>query len=192
MPRIPYLPENLAEPADLVERIRARRGGALLELDRILLYSPALAEGWNHMLGNVRTRLSVAAKLRELAMCVVAVVNRAQYEFVHHAPLFVEAGGSAAQVDALRVPDAARADQALFDPLERATIALSIEMTRDVTVSDTTFDVLRTLLPPQEIVELVGTVAAYNMVSRFLVAFDVQPPASHAGAPPAGDALNRR
>lgn len=175
MPRIPYLPEDLATPAELVDRIRRRRGGRLLELDRLLLYSPAFAEGWNHMLGNVRTRLAVPIRLRELAMCVVAVLNGAEYEFAHHAPIFRESGGSAAQVDALRDPARALASTELFDATERATIALAIEMTRDVRVSDASFDALRNLLPDAQIVELVGTVAAYNMVSRFLVAFQIEP-----------------
>ena len=44
---IPYRPDNaLAGPEDLVNAIRARRpGGKLLNLDRMLLNSPAFARG---------------------------------------------------------------------------------------------------------------------------------------------------
>ncbi|MEZ5741520.1 MAG: DsbA family protein [Burkholderiaceae bacterium] len=119
-PRIPYLPIDLKEPADIVRAVRERRGGALIELDRMLLYSPELAMGWNHLLGNVRTRFEVEPRLRELAMCLVAVLNRAEYEFFQHSPLLLAAGATQAQVDALRDPDAARANEALFSDLERA------------------------------------------------------------------------
>ena len=47
MPRIPYLPADIAEPAELVAAIRKRRGGELINLDRLLLYSPPVAAGWN-------------------------------------------------------------------------------------------------------------------------------------------------
>jgi len=174
-PRIPYRPADLAEPAEIVAALRARRGGALLDLDRMLLHSPHFARGWNAFLGEVRGGLSLDPKLRELAMCVVAVLNGAQYEFVHHAPEFLKAGGTAAQVDAMRNPQAAAHDAALFDGCERAAIALTIEMTRNVTVEDETFEAVRALLPEQQTVELVGVIAAYNMVSRFLVALGVTP-----------------
>ena len=55
MPRLPYLDDDQVGPADLVAAVRKRRGGELLALDRMLLYSPPLAEGWNEMLGRVRT-----------------------------------------------------------------------------------------------------------------------------------------
>lgn len=174
-PRIPLLPADLAEPAETVAQVRARRGGELIELDRLLLYSPPLAEGWNHMLGNVRTRLSLDMKFRELAMCIVARLNGAEYEFHHHAPLWRQAGATEAQVAAAADPDAAAADATLFDALERAAIRLTIEMTRDVRVSDETFETCRRHLGEQRLVELVAVIAAYNMVSRFLVAFELTP-----------------
>jgi alkylhydroperoxidase family enzyme len=176
MTRIPYIAADAAEPKEVVDAIRARRGGRLIELDRMLLHSPPLAMGWNAMLGAVRTQLELPGSLRELAMCLVAVLNRAEYEFVQHAPLFVAAGGSPAQVEALRAPDRAAADRQLFDDAERAVIALTVEMTRDVRVGDATFAAVRAALPDdRQVVELVGVIAAYNMVSRFLVGLGIEP-----------------
>lgn len=175
MSRIPYVPLNVSEPAELVSAIRKRRGGTLLNLDRMLLHSPGLASGWNAHLGAVRTGLSLDPKLREIAMCVVAVLNGAEYEFIQHAPVFVKAGGSQAQVDAMRDPDVAMHDAALFDAGERAAIALTVEMTRNVRVRDATFAEVRASLSEQQTVELVGVIATYNMVSRFLVALGVEP-----------------
>ena len=67
---IPYVPEDLAEPKDVVDAVRARRGGRLMNLDRMLLHSPVLAQGWSSFLGPVRTQLTVPMKLREIAMCM--------------------------------------------------------------------------------------------------------------------------
>jgi alkylhydroperoxidase family enzyme len=49
-------------------------------------------------------------------------------------------------------------------------------MTRNVAVDDATFAKVRASLDNnQHIVELVGVIATYNMVSRFLVALEVEP-----------------
>lgn len=174
MPRIPYVTDEEAGDSPLVTAIRKRRGGGLLNLDRQLLHSAPFAEGWNGLLGAVRTRLSVDAKLRELAMCVVAVLNDADYEFIHHAPEFVKAGGRQDQIDAVHRMKSTPIDTALFDERDNATIALASQMTTKVAVDDATFEALKRHLGRTEIVELVGVVAAYNMVSRFLVALGVE------------------
>lgn len=175
MARIPYVPADIEEPRAIVDAVRARRGGTLLHLDRMLLYSPELAAGWNTYLGAVRTRLALSPKLRELAMCVVAVLNGAEYEFIQHAPEFRKAGGTQAQVDALRDPDRALRDEANFDATERAALAVAIASTRSVRVPDADFEALLDRLGERETVEFVATVATYNMVSRFLVAFEIEP-----------------
>ncbi len=176
MPRVPYLPADIDAPGELVAAIRARRGGTLLNLDRMLLHSPPFARGWNEFLGEVRTGLNIPARLRELAICGVAMLNGAAYEFLHHAPEFTKAGGTAAQVEALRDMEAAAGDAALFDAAERAVIRLTVEMTRQVQVGDTTLAEARAAVGSDSgLVELVGAIAAYNMVSRFLVALGVEP-----------------
>lgn len=175
MTRIAYQPEDLAEPAALVDAIRARRGGRLLHLDRMLLHSPPLAAGWNGYLKAVRTELALEPRLRELAMCTVASLNAAHYEFHHHAPEFLRAGGTAPQADALRQPEQALHRSSLFDDTTLAVLRLTIEMTRQVEVSNDTFAAVHAALGDRKTVELVGVIATYNMVSRFLVALGIEP-----------------
>lgn len=166
-------PVNTQE-SELVARIRARRGGKLLSLDRMLLNSPPFAAGWNAHLGAVRTELSLSPKLRELAICAVAVLNGADYELEHHAPELLRAGGSVEQVETLKTLSSARDFPSVFDAVERAVLRLSVEMTRNVRVSDATFDDIHTALSDdRQVVELVGVIATYNMVSRFLVALEI-------------------
>jgi len=171
---IPYRPHDEAGPAPLVDAIRARRAnGRLLNLDRMLLHSPAFAEGWNGMFAAIRGQLSLDPKLRELSIMFIGVLNQADYEWVQHERVFVEVGGTPDQMNALRNPDAALGDSDMFDDAERATLALTYEMTRNVVVTDATMSRVRALLPDSEVVELVGTIAGYNMVSRFVVATGV-------------------
>ena len=66
-------------------------------------------------------------------------------------------------------------DAALFDATQRAALQLAVEMTRDVKVGDATFDAARRALgSDRHLFELIGVIAAYNMVSRILVAVGVE------------------
>ncbi|HLN79528.1 MAG TPA: carboxymuconolactone decarboxylase family protein [Candidatus Bathyarchaeia archaeon] len=181
---IPYLPDNdLAGPAELVNPIRARRaGGKLLNLDRILLHSPPFAQGWNSMFGAIRNRLSLSPKLRELAIVAIGALNKADYEYAHHAPDFLKAGGTKEQLGALADVPSALDNSKLFDEAERATLTLTCEMTRNITVADATMKRVRAILPDPQVVELAGTIAGYNMVSRFVVATGIELESPHRGS----------
>ncbi|MFO1328518.1 MAG: carboxymuconolactone decarboxylase family protein [Rubrivivax sp.] len=179
MPRIPYLRDDQAGPPELVAAIRSRRGGTLVNLDRILLHSPPVAEGWNQLFAALRGRLELPAQPRELAMCAVAMLNGAEYELHHHAPLFLAAGGTQAQVQALRGLGG-DADAVLAEPVwtdaQRTLLRVVVQSTRGVQVDAAAFDAARALLGSDRLLfELLAVTAAYNMVSRLLVAFDVQP-----------------
>ena len=170
---IPYLGEDApGVPPDLVAAIKSRRGGKLLNLDRMLLHSPKFAQGWNAMFAAIRNQLSVSPKLRELTIMAIGALNSADYEWVQHEAEFLKAGGTRDQLQALRKnPDGAERDAKLFDDSERATLALTREMTKNIAVSDATMKRIRGLLnSDQQLIELIGTIAGYNMVSRFVVA----------------------
>jgi len=169
---IPYVTDDKAGPPDLIEAIRSRRpGGKLLNLDRILLHSPNFTKGWNTMFAAIRGQLALPGKLRELPIMAIAVLNKADYEWVQHEPEFLKAGGTREQLAALKD---LKADPKLFDATELAALQLTIEMTRDVQAKKATIDKVRSLLPDQQVVELIGTIAGYNMVSRFLLATGVE------------------
>jgi alkylhydroperoxidase family enzyme len=173
---LPYLTDSQLKPPDLVDAIRARRkDGKLLNLDRILLQSPSFARAWNTMFGTIRGQLSLDPKLRELVTMAIAVLNASDYEWTAHEPEFLAAGGTKPQLAALRGITSASFDQAPFDETERAVLALTVEMTRKVTVQPATMKRIESLMSDQHVVELIGTIAGYNMVSRFFVATGVDP-----------------
>lgn len=173
MPHVPYVSASLVEPADLIAAIRKRRGGELLNLDRMLLHSPPLARGWNAFLGEIRTGLSLDPAVRELAISYVAVLNGAAYEYAHHAPVYLEAGGSSGTLGALQTGESAPVTGAL-SPAEIAVLRLTLEMTRQIEVQPTTLAAARAELPDDRaLVELIAVIASYNMVSRFLIATGV-------------------
>ena len=166
----------------MLDAILARRGGNLLNLDKALLWSEPLARGWNVFLKAVRTELSSSRRLRELGICTVALLTGAEYEYRHHAPDFLAAGGTQAQLDDLHrwvmtdpraVPDATSLDE-----LDCLIIQYATQMTLDVKVNDTVFAAMREQFDTTQIVELTSAIATYNMVARFLVALQITPESS--------------
>ena len=176
--RIPdWTPDRKPQPQDLVQAILARRGGELLNLDRALLWSEPLARGWNTYLKNVRTGLGASRKLREIGICTVALLTGAHYEYHHHAPDFLAAGGTQAELDALQafVQSPGGATPAGVDGDAALVVRYAAQMTRDVRVDDTVFAQMKERFDTTELVEITAAIATYNMVARFLVALGVTP-----------------
>jgi alkylhydroperoxidase family enzyme len=172
---IPYQPIDLQEPKEIVDAVRHRRGGTLLNLDRMLLNSPNLTRGWNALLKEVRENLSIDARFKEIGMCGVAILNRAEYEFFHHAPELLKAGGTQQQVDEIRKIGTEAFNRSLFSPVELDVIDLTYAMTREIEVPQAIMERLAQSLGHQGTVEMVAVIAAYNMVSRFLIATGISP-----------------
>ncbi|HSO08080.1 MAG TPA: carboxymuconolactone decarboxylase family protein [Pelomicrobium sp.] len=169
MARLPLVNEQThPDRAELIGRIRAERG-KLLNLYGTLLHSPPVAEGWLKLLTAVRQQASLAGDVRELAILRVALINHADYEFRTHVPFALKEGITQAQIDALET----WAQCGLFDARLAAVLAYVDSMTREIHVPDAVFEPLRAHFGAQELVELTVTVAAYNMVSRFLEAMQV-------------------
>ncbi|KFY08888.1 hypothetical protein V492_05828 [Pseudogymnoascus sp. VKM F-4246] len=177
--RLPYAAdskEGLDEAsAAIYDRIAARRAPRPLQpLDLTLFHSPNVADGWNSFLGAIRTRTTLPDDIREIAICRVAVLNGAAYEWLSHAPLAKKGGVSEEGMKSLGNPDVAGATKLEgFSDKQWAVIRYTDAMTRYVKVSEEVFAELKKLFSEQEVVEITATVAAYNCVSRFLVALDV-------------------
>ena len=168
MARIPYAdPENEAA-RPLVERIVKERG-SVLHLYQMLLHSPPVAEGWLNYLTAIRQKASLDGTIREMVIIRVAQINGAQYEADQHIPIALTDGVSQEKLDALQNWQESDA----FTPKERAVLRLTDEMTTKVHADKSVIDELSSSFNHQELVELVATVAAYNMVSRFLEAFGI-------------------
>ena len=168
MARLPYADMDTPAARPLVERIVAERG-SVLHLYQMLLHSPPLAQGWLSYLTAVRQQSTLPGALRELVIMRVAILNRAPYEADQHAPIALSEGVTQAQLDEL----GDWLTSASFSVLERAALQLTDVMTRNVQVPPAVLAEVHALLGDRQTVELVATIAAYNMVSRFLEALHI-------------------
>ncbi len=171
MPRIPYADVNRSEMADLVSQITRERG-SVLHLYQMLLHSPPIAAGWLAFLTAIRQKSSLPGDLRELVIMRIAAVNGAPYEAAQHAPIARREGLTQQQMDA--IPAWKRSDS--FDERQRAVLAYADAMTREIQVPTAIFAAARRSMDDDRMmVELTATIAAYNMVSRFLEALEIHP-----------------
>ena len=178
MARLPYADLSAPECQPLVERI-VRERGSVLHLYQMLLHSPPVAEGWLAYLTAIRQKSSLSPALRELLIMRVAVINGAPYEAEQHAPIALKEGVTQGQLDDL----AGWESSTQYTPQQRAVLELTDGMTKNVQVPKAAVAAVRKFLSDREVVELVATVGAYNMVSRFLEALDIH---SHDERPPHG------
>jgi 4-carboxymuconolactone decarboxylase len=157
-----------SEKSRAVEDAILKSRGDISPLYRILLNSPAVCAGWEQLLTAIRQKTSLSPRLRELVILRIAVLNRAEYEFTAHAPIALKAGMTEAELDALQMGDAS-----LLTDLDRLVLDYTDAMTTDIQVPDALFARVKAAFDPEGLVDLTATIAAYNMVSRFLAALDV-------------------
>ncbi|KAJ5029627.1 Intradiol ring-cleavage dioxygenase [Bipolaris maydis] len=180
--RVPYAPSEPPneEARPIYERIAERRKPRpLIPLDLALLHNPAMADGWNSFIGAIRTKTSLPDTLKELAISRVAVHNHAVHEWDIHAALALKAGVSKQVMQAVfdqpvtKHGMVAKEVPAGFTSEEYAVMVYTDQMTVGVQVEDEVFEMVKRVLSDTMVVELTATIAAYNTVSRFLVALDV-------------------
>ena len=162
------------ELADLIGRIKAGRRGGLLNVYKLLLHSPALAQTWFDHNGAVRWKTQLTGRLREILIIRIAHLNGVDYVLAQHVPeLALAEGLGIAECEALADWRAT----GLFDARERAALDYAEAMTLTTSVSDHVFAALRRHFSDREIVELsvlIGTYIMHNRVMKAL-AIDLEP-----------------
>ncbi|KAK0356910.1 hypothetical protein LTR91_003232 [Friedmanniomyces endolithicus] len=177
--RIPYAPSTPPSPTPetlaIYSRIRSRRQPRpLIPLDLALLHNPQIADGFNTLMGAIRTQSSFPLALAELAICYVAVLNGAVYEWTAHAPIALKAGVRREVLEVVLGGTWRGEDgDGVVGLDEGMVLEFTEQSTKDVKVEDELMERLKARWTAQQVMELTITVGGYNMVSRFLVALDV-------------------
>ena len=173
MARVPLIEElELPEISELIGKIKGARGGRLINIYRLMLHSPALANAWFDLNQAVRYGTELDGQSRELAVIRVAVLNDVEYVQRAHGPAYaLKEGLTPEQVAAL---SDWRASQ-LFNAQQRALLAYTDAMTENIEVTDDVFNDARRHFSERQMVELTMLVGAYNMLTRFLKALKVDP-----------------
>jgi 4-carboxymuconolactone decarboxylase len=173
MARVPLIDEQTAgEQTDLIAKIKGARGGRLINIYRLMLHSPSLANAWFDLNQAVRYGTEIDGQSREIAVIRVAILNNVDYVLRAHGPAYaLKEGLTNAQVDAV----ANWQVSSLFSAKQRSLLAYTDAITREIDVSDAVFDEVRIHFTERQTVELTLLIGAYNMLTRFLKALKVDP-----------------
>src|SRR5262245_24359233 len=85
MARVPLVQEqDHPEFAEVIEKYRSGRRGKLLNIYRMLLNSPALAESWFNHSNAVRWQTTLDGRLREIVIIRMGHLTNSQYVLRQH------------------------------------------------------------------------------------------------------------
>jgi alkylhydroperoxidase family enzyme len=135
---------------------------------------PELATAYHTFNGHVLFATTLSARQRELLVLRVAAVRDAEYEWAQHAVLAGDVGLSADEVAAIAAGPSSAGWSAEWSPLERAMLAAVDELVRDAKVADATWEVLARDLDVQQLMDLVFTVGAYDLLAMAMRSFGMQ------------------
>ena len=162
--------EDHPELSDLMQKFRAGRRGRLINIYRMLLNSPPLAESWFNHSNAVRWKTTLDGRLREIVIIRMGHLTRCDYVLRQHVPSLALADGlGIEECDALADWRRSR----FFDARERAALAYADTMTRDIAVPDDVFAPVRRYFDERQIVELTVLIGTYNMNARVLRALEL-------------------
>jgi 4-carboxymuconolactone decarboxylase len=170
-PRLPELSEDklTTEQHALADSIRSGPRGVFKMSGpfAIYLHSPPFGELAQKLGGHLRFKTSVPPRLSEFAILCTAQHWKAQYEWAMHAPMAEKQGvkpQTVRDIQAGRAPKAAPRD-------EMAIYAFVKELYAKRRVSTPTFNKVKKVLGDAGVVELVGILGYYAMVSMTLNTF---------------------
>ncbi len=176
MPRLAPLDlANLTpEQKEVADAIMSGPRGGLRGPFEAWLRSPVLADRAQKVGEYCRFNTSLPKHLSEFAIILTGKHWKAQYEFFAHARMAIEAGLPIETVEAVRTG----ATPTLRDAAERTVYAFVTEYFATNRVSDATYQqALATLGGERGVVDLIGIVGYYGLVSMTLNVFDVALPA---------------
>jgi alkylhydroperoxidase family enzyme len=177
MARVSYIEEqDHPELGELIGKIRAGRRGTLINVYKLLLHSPALAECWLNLISAARFKTELDGRAREIVIIRVGYLNRVPYVVKQHVPLLaIPEGLTMVECDAL----ADWRGTKYFNERERAALAYADAMTSDVRVPDAVFNELKRHFDERQIVELTVLIGTYNMHTRVFQALQIDPEPHH-------------
>ena len=160
------------ELADTIAKIKGARGGRLINVYRLMLHSPTLADAWFNFNQAVRYGTEIDGQCREIAVIRVAILNNVEYVKHAHGPSYaLKEGLTAEQVAAI----ADWQPSQLFNEKQRVLLAYTDAMTRQIDVPDNLFAEVRKHFNERQTVELTMLIGTYNMFTRVLQALKIDP-----------------
>jgi alkylhydroperoxidase family enzyme len=159
-------------PPDARHPLPARGGDRPKGLNVLgtLALHPDLARAFHTFNGHILFATTLSVRQRELLVLRVAAVRQAEYEWAQHVVLAADAGIDEGEVARIAEGPAS----AGWSPLERAMLAAVDELLGDARIADATWRTLAAELDERQLMDLVFTVGAYDLLAMAFRSFGVE------------------
>jgi alkylhydroperoxidase family enzyme len=181
-PRIPPLPPDqwsdevmagiaaLRPPGAQTELRRSKGGPKGLNVLGTLAQHPTLMHAYHAFNGHILYTTTLTPRHRELLVLRVAAVRAAEYEWEQHVVLGRDAGLTDDDIDRIAEgPDATG-----WSAFDAAMLRAVDELVDDARISDATWAVLAVEFDRQQLMDLVFTVGAYDLLAMAFRSFGVE------------------
>lgn len=174
MNRLPDLPREAmsAEQRRIHDEIMAGPRGRVEGPLKVWLNSPGLADVAQKLGTYTRFGSRLEPRLSELAIIVTGAHYEADYEWWAHARFARDAGIPNAVIEAVHRGETPE----LAEPDQRVVHAVARELVHEHRLSDATFNEAVAVLGLPALVDLIGIVGYYGLVSLTLNAFEIPTP----------------
>jgi len=171
MARVKLVDKEQADPVikEMFQKLEDRKV-PVLNLFKAVGNCPKIGRNFVRLGNSILNPELLDPKLRELAILRVGNLLRSEYEFTKHVTIGRDVGVTDDQIDEL----SNWASSKRFTDIERAVLQYTDEVTLQVQVSDSTFANLKRFFDDQAIVKLTAAIGYYGMVSRILVALQIE------------------
>jgi AhpD family alkylhydroperoxidase len=133
-------------------------------------HHPALTRAFHTFNGHVLFASTITPRQRELLVLRVASLRRCEYEWAQHTVLAADAGLGVEEIEAVAVgPDAPG-----WSTLDRTLLNAADELVDAAMVTDETWSVLASELDERQLMDVVFTVGAYDLIAMAFRSFGVE------------------
>ena len=136
----------------------------------LLAHHPELTSAFHTFTGHVLFATTLSLRQRELLILRVAALRDAEYEWLQHKVIGGDVGLTPDEIG--RVVEGPDADG--WDALESALVRAVDELVADARIAEETYAELSGALSPQQLLDLVFTVGAYDALAMAMRTFDVE------------------
>lgn len=136
----------------------------------MLAQHPQLTRAYHTFNGHILFSTTLSPRQRELLVLRVAAVRGSEYEWAQHAVLAGDAGITPDEVQ--RVATGPDADG--WSAADAALVRAADELIADARLSDATWSTLSAVLDTQQLMDLVFTVGAYDLLAMAFRSFGVE------------------
>ena len=133
-------------------------------------HHPALTSAYNQIIRHLLYATTITARQRELLVLRVATLRGSTYEWAQHAESAADAGITRSEVEQVRVDPAA----ASWSPVDAALLRAVDELVTTGCIADATWATLAAELDTQQLLDVVFTVGAYDLLAMALCTFETE------------------